>query len=115
MPERRHVGRIAIAGIDDQGNETLGHTLLLLALQRRLAVAALRSPVYDAVERALQDRVVGREIALPGAIAFLDTKRIQRLHTEGLEAVLLPRRPDGVEDSAGILDLGMQLPAEFAG
>ena len=64
MPERRHVGRVAFAGVfDDQRDEALLHALLLLVLQRRLAAEIRLVPFDEALEPALQDRVVGRQVA----------------------------------------------------
>ena len=64
MPERRHVGRVAVAGIfDDQRDEALLHALLLLVQQRRLAPEVGLVPFDEALQPALQDRVVGRQVA----------------------------------------------------
>ena len=115
VPERRHVGRVAVAGVvDDQRDEALFHALLLLVLQRRLAGEVRLVPFDEALEPALQHRVVGGEVALPGAVALLEPQRIQREHAEGLQPVLLTGGPDGVEDRRRVLDLGVDFPAELA-
>src|SRR5690606_29007033 len=95
--------------------EALGNALLLLPLQRRLALEIGLGPVDEALQTALQHSVVCREVALPGAISLLDAQAVQRLHAERLQPVALPRRPDGVEDGGRVLDLGVDLPAELAG
>ena len=115
LPERRHVRCIELAGIDDQRNEALRHALLPLVLQRRLALEVGLVPFDEPLEPALQHRVVGRQILLPGAVALFEAQRIQREHAEGFQTVLLPGGPDGIENLRRVADVAVDLPAELAG
>src|SRR5690606_796718 len=72
-------------------------------------------PFDEALEPALQDGVVRRKILLPGAVALFQPKRIQRVHAERLQAVLLAGLPDGVEDGRRVFYLAVDFPAELAG
>ena len=116
MPERRHVRRVARAGVlHHQRRETFLHALLFLVGERGLAAKISLVPFDEALEPALQDGVVGGKLLLPGSIALFQPERIQREHAEGFQPVCLAGRPDRVEDCGGILDPGVQFPAEFAG
>ena len=81
-PDVGHVGRVEIGGVDSQHGKAFRGALLTLGFERLLAGKVAR-PVDEPAKAALQKGIVGREVALPGAVGFLDPERIQRLHAKG--------------------------------
>jgi hypothetical protein len=73
-----------------------------------------RLQLHRPAEAGHEGRVVGADVAAPGAVGLLQAQRFDGAVAGGGQAVRRALLHDGIEEGGGELDRGVQLPAQLA-